>query len=592
MRKTMISVFLKDQRGSFATIGGLTIGVAAAAIGLSMNVAHTYEMRADVQRALDAALLSAARSDYYANPQAIVQSYVESYVRNAGISAQDLTVTASYDQNQGVLKGDVKFRVGLIMPMPSKINQSLAPRVSAEVMPPGAARHEIALALDLSGSMRWQTTGGGTRLAALQSALNTMFNQIEAQSTEHGNNVYVSIVPYAKSVNISNLRGVLSTSSYGGRSPANAEPSTKDFFGVKRMRQDYLSDYYNVDMQSNADQDPVKTSEEVCYNNVCTTAQRNMFYANHPFITQGIWAAETYGARFAQDVAPDSATTKAIYATYEDIAASDRIKRIASANYFNKTWATPVHHILPLTNNVADLRAYADSFVAYGGTGGHLGMEWAWRAISPNWSGVWAMQPRGSNGRFRQISGVLPASSVSQLWASGADPLHDLIGDVLTGLGLGGGGAEYAPFASLPTPYGAGHNTVKTIVMMTDGALIPMIDPAAALDPRLSGTIEPTAVEACMLDANMTHLTGSNRTTVENQCRASYVYFEKICAAAKAQGIRVYTIAFTNDAAGSLASMRRCATIADQAFAVETSAQLTSAFTRIFRETSELRVSR
>ncbi len=50
--------------------------------------------------------------------------------------------------------------------------------------------------------------------------------------------------------------------------------------------------------------------------------------------------------------------------------------------------------IMPLSDNVTELKAKIDDLSASGGTAGHLGTAWAWYTLSPNWSTLWTGRSR------------------------------------------------------------------------------------------------------------------------------------------------------------------------------------------------------
>ncbi|HMN36758.1 MAG TPA: pilus assembly protein TadG-related protein [Hyphomicrobium sp.] len=54
-----------------------------------------------------------------------------------------------------------------------------------------------------------------------------------------------------------------------------------------------------------------------------------------------------------------------------------------------KKTACPSSKIMPLTSDHDTLVSAVDAFKANGSTAGHLGVQWAWNLISPNWAGAW-----------------------------------------------------------------------------------------------------------------------------------------------------------------------------------------------------------
>lgn len=575
MRKKNFLAFLKDRRGSIATIGGLTFGVAIATVALSVTVARTYEVRADLQRGLDAALLSAARSPDFIQPQAMVKTYLESYVKNTGVPAKEMDIVARFDEAKGVLVAQVKFRVDSVLPFPKIVSEQMRPRVDSQVTPRGMRRLEIAFALDMSGSMNAKLSDGRTRIEGLKEALNDLFNMISAEqkSEEESDKskVLVSIVPYASSVNIGNVYGAIGSSSlYSNTVASTAGPEPHAFFAApKASRASYMADYYGLGVLKGVDANGTEIWDKDSHatiNAVSTGVDSTTSSgAKVPHLLRGIWAMERTGVT-DRDVTPTG--SKIAFGTYQDMTRimRERLKRDRpSGDYsksFSRTWATPVMHVIPLTDDIVNLRKYANNMVAYGGTAGHVGMEWALYSLSPNWGGVWAYQPTSTTGVFKKVTKILPDVALARLLDNLLDGVGQVAGGVLDIVGglLGGGSssgsaADYVNPVMLPAPYEAG-NTTKVIVMMTDGLF------------------------------NAPLNTGKVGTTVAD----TYAHFEAVCAAAKAKGITVYTIAFSDDAQGR-DSLRKCASTNRNFTAVDDTAQLSQTFRRIFVASSSLYVS-
>jgi Flp pilus assembly protein TadG len=84
---------------------------------------------------------------------------------------------------------------------------------------------------------------------------------------------------------------------------------------------------------------------------------------------------------------------------------------------FSQTSGTcqPSAAFMPLTSDKATLKAHIDSFGGRGGTAGHLGTQFAWYALDPNWSDIWGS---ASSGR--------PYSAISQLNENGKPSLYKI----------------------------------------------------------------------------------------------------------------------------------------------------------------------
>lgn len=65
------------------------------------------------------------------------------------------------------------------------------------------------------------------------------------------------------------------------------------------------------------------------------------------------------------------------------------------ANYPSTSNLCPTSTIVPLSTDRTALKAQVDSYVAAGSTAGHIGVEWGWYMVSPNFASLWpaASQP-------------------------------------------------------------------------------------------------------------------------------------------------------------------------------------------------------
>lgn len=75
----------------------------------------------------------------------------------------------------------------------------------------------------------------------------------------------------------------------------------------------------------------------------------------------------------------------------------------------------PSTTVMPLTSDKTALKLHIDSFTAQGGTAGHLGTQFAWYMLDPDWGGVW-----GNSSTARSYS------EISQSNESGQPKLHKI----------------------------------------------------------------------------------------------------------------------------------------------------------------------
>jgi Flp pilus assembly protein TadG len=77
-----------------------------------------------------------------------------------------------------------------------------------------------------------------------------------------------------------------------------------------------------------------------------------------------------------------------------DVAMVSRDLLLTDFSEDGKTRACPIAALAPLTANADALKTTIDSFVAEGGTAGHIGIQWAWYMLSERWSGVFEESAR------------------------------------------------------------------------------------------------------------------------------------------------------------------------------------------------------
>lgn len=160
----------------------------------------------------------------------------------------------------------------------------------------------------------------------------------------------------------------------------------------------------------------------------------------------------------------------------------------------------PASSVVPLTDRTGRdaLKNAIDSYVADGGTAGHIGTAWGRYLLSPAWSSI------------------LPADSAPRAF-------NDAVR--------------------------------KTMIIMTDGEF-------------------------------NTAYTGGADAIAE-----SYLYFDNLCAAAKADGVDVYTVGFDLNDPAALAHLESCASAPAQFYDAKTGSQLKDAFKDIADKLGNLRVA-
>jgi len=184
------------MRGNVAIIFALALIPLLAFVGLAIDYSRANSLKAAMQTALDstalmisktAANLSAtqiqdtAKSYFLAefnHPEAKNIQFTASYSTSGG---SQVVVTASADMNTDFLSviGDKQLTI-----------------TAASTAKWGSSRLRVALVLDTTGSM-----ADDGKLTALQTATKNLLTQLQNAASVNGD-VYVSIIPFAKNVNV------------------------------------------------------------------------------------------------------------------------------------------------------------------------------------------------------------------------------------------------------------------------------------------------------------------------------------------------------------------------------------------------------
>jgi Flp pilus assembly protein TadG len=71
-------------------------------------------------------------------------------------------------------------------------------------------------------------------------------------------------------------------------------------------------------------------------------------------------------------------------------------------------YVCPTAELMPLSNDLKDLKKTIDKYTAAGSTAGHIGLSWGWNTISPKWSGVFTgTSAPGPYGDQRYIKAIV-----------------------------------------------------------------------------------------------------------------------------------------------------------------------------------------
>ena len=187
------SLFLRDSYGNVAVLFGICLAPVLAMAGSAVDYSNAARVQAKLQSALDAATIAAGTKAAGRTPQQILsdgQAFFRQQFNVNGLPAPTPTGTATANSITMTATVAVPTAFTSVFGVTS-INVGATASTSWSLN-----RLRVALALDNTGSM-----AAGGKITALQTATVNLLNRLKA-SARTPEDVYVSIIPFAKVVNV------------------------------------------------------------------------------------------------------------------------------------------------------------------------------------------------------------------------------------------------------------------------------------------------------------------------------------------------------------------------------------------------------
>lgn len=319
-----IGGFARDRGGNFAVLFGLTASVLALAVGFSVNLSQLYNARSSLQGVVDAAVTSTARD------------LTTGVIKEANANA---SVQAFLDANSaaGILVPDqIVLDKLTVDPIAKTVQADVHVNVAfyfplfsvGNMQRVPVSTTAVYSDKSIEVAMMLDVTGSmaGQKIKDLKAAASNAVDTFLTGQDLSKPRVRVSIVPYANSVNA----GALAASSV------------------------YVETSASQRKQAPGNSDPQ--------------------YVSAPK-DAGTCATERKGVDQYTDAGPDSSMVNSDFL----------LPQFAKDT---KTKACPDATLVPLTADTAALKNVIKTFVASGGTAGHIGVQWAWYMLSENWGSV------------------------------------------------------------------------------------------------------------------------------------------------------------------------------------------------------------
>lgn len=610
----LLQRFTRSQQGNVAMIAGIALPVLLMISAGAIDLHNAAKVKSELQDALDAATLAAARSNGTTNAEvqkigmASLKANMPNYFLTNPGDVASFTVNSKYEV-QATATVQVKTIIAnVFLPPYGQLFDDYLPMGASSNVLRASRNVEVAVALDITGSMK-------DYMGDLRSAAKELV-KIVVQGDQKLFTTRMALVPYAAGVNTDTLADAMRGELLG---PTNITAA-------------------------DAGQSSTVTPSEWTRSGSTLTVKRNshgLSVGRYVVIYHRSNNRDRYEIYRVNSVTTNAFTISrssnlGTNVTYRSCTYDQCAIQVTSANhklddgeYVN---ISNVEGLTPLNGNYQTAKSDQDKFLAYVPGGYHgtysrrgavqCGRDGCQSRVFVNREGNVAMlgkstcvseRPRGSNapsdsapasgnwvGRsYLESSNFCPTAVLTPLTSqvddkNGVKGLNSLINGYQHGGSTAGQiGVEQAWYAISPTfgsifPTAARPNayntaeTVKAAVLMTDGEFN---------TPFCQGVIANSATS------------GSGNESAHINCAATngnpFQQAVAVCKAMKDKGIVVYTVAFnlSSSRGGSgvdtaIEVMEQCATSSDTFFKADDGTDLKEAFKSIGRDITRLRIAR
>lgn len=363
-----------DNRGNVAVVAALAMGpVCVAGLGAA-DLARVTTAKVELQDALDAAALAAARTTSTTDAQLTTQG-TRFLKQNLDLTG-DFTLAASSFKfgDNGKVEGSAQLNV---KPFIAGVVTGGTMAVSAETEVVRAdMKVEIALVLDNTGSMT-----EGTKLADLKKAAKDFVTKMEdaAKKSTQTNPVKISLVPFSNSVRVDGTTYKTATwLDQNGTSPINDEiftTATGTQHGNRLTLFNTLGTAWRGCMEMR--KAPYDVQDTTPDTGTPATLYTPYFAPDEPDSkTSGY--SDTYQNNYLKDVTTNSnwRVKQGYLAKYKSTSGLDTT--------FGPNRGCGLQKLIRLTTDFSGLRTAIDNLNADGNTNIPIGMAWGWNTVSPN----------------------------------------------------------------------------------------------------------------------------------------------------------------------------------------------------------------
>ena len=616
--KAFLGRLLSDARGNVAMLFGLSLPVLILMTVGGVDIHRASTVRVNLQDALDAAALAAARSPHTdaADLHAVgltalkanLQAYPDIILREADTSfvlnSENVVVASSMV--------DVKTLVAnIFLPPYGKFMDDYLPVGAHSEVDRSSKNVEVGLVLDITGSM------GGQRIVDLKAAANQLVD-IVVQDVQTPFYTRMAIVPYSMGVNLGSRANSARGTPIGARNISHmawAASSARNISNISRANKGVVTTATGHGLQSN---------DYVWIRNVDGMWQVNdrpyrVKRINNKKFSLESWNGSSwvtvntsgYGnydddGEVRECLLSDCAVQ--VTAPGHGLSNGDGVY-ITGANGMTQVNNRP-YIVANVTSNTYSIGVNGAEWGAHtsGGSSwcGQDGCQWrvfynpsgvlraleistcvseragaqAYTDAAPNASARVGRNYPSTSGNLCPSATILPLSSNRSALKSAISGLS-VAGSTAGQIGMAWGWYSVSPnfnslWSSSPAGPYAPEDTLKAVIIMTDGEFN---------TPYNSGVIAQNAGSGSG---------GTNDKINQNSTNGDpFSQGEALCDAMKAAGVIVYTVGFQISSGGNAAALLAdCASSPQHAHLPSSGSDLSEAFAAIGRDITSLRISR
>lgn len=196
---------LRDERGSIVVLFALTLPVMLGVLGLALDVLMAQSQREKLQTAADqAAVAAAAQADPSRRQAAAERIFAANLAEQPGLEGARVT-RINVDVNRGTVDVDAELASPTYFAKLFGLDHWTLRVSSGSIASSGNI--EVALSLDVTGSMRWPVTGNPamTKLQAAQQAATTLVDTLLPDAAAQAR-ITIGTVAFNEIVNIGTAR--------------------------------------------------------------------------------------------------------------------------------------------------------------------------------------------------------------------------------------------------------------------------------------------------------------------------------------------------------------------------------------------------